>query len=49
MCFGSRKESDDGGARSRDIDRQIRQDEKRMTREIKLLLLGMFLFHPVVR
>jgi guanine nucleotide-binding protein subunit alpha len=48
MCFGSRKESDDGNARSRDIDKQIRQDEKRMTREIKLLLLGSSAFssHP---
>lgn len=41
MCFGSRKEGGDTGmARSRDIDKQIRQDEKRMAREVKLLLLG---------
>jgi guanine nucleotide-binding protein subunit alpha len=41
MCFGSRKDGDTGVARSREIDKQIRQDEKRMTREVKLLLLGM--------
>ncbi|VUC20234.1 unnamed protein product [Clonostachys rosea] len=40
MCFGSRKDGDTGAARSREIDKQIRQDEKRMTREVKLLLLG---------
>ncbi|CAH0059157.1 unnamed protein product [Clonostachys solani] len=40
MCFGSRKDGDTGVARSREIDKQIRQDEKRMTREVKLLLLG---------
>jgi hypothetical protein len=43
MCFGSREKGDGGGiARSRDIDKQIRQDEKKMSKEVKLLLLGMF-------
>lgn len=41
MCFGSRK-SDKGEARSRELDRVIRQDERRMAREVKLLLLGRF-------
>ena len=42
MCFGSREKGDGGGiARSRDIDKQIRQDEKKMSKEVKLLLLGM--------
>jgi guanine nucleotide-binding protein subunit alpha len=40
MCFGSREKGDGGVARSRDIDKQIRQDEKKMTKEVKLLLLG---------
>ncbi|KAI8672461.1 hypothetical protein NCS56_00709000 [Fusarium sp. Ph1] len=40
MCFGSRDKGDRGQARSRDIDRQIRQDEKRLSKEVKLLLLG---------
>ena len=39
MCFGSRK-SDGGALRSRELDRMIRQDEKRMAKEVKLLLLG---------
>jgi guanine nucleotide-binding protein subunit alpha len=41
MCFGSRKTGDDAGAaRSRELDKQIRADEKRMAKEVKLLLLG---------
>jgi hypothetical protein len=40
MCIGSRKDGDGGLARSRDIDKQICQDKKRMSKEIKLLLLG---------
>jgi hypothetical protein len=40
MCIGRRKDGDGGLARSRDIDKQIRQDEKRMSKEVKLLLLG---------
>lgn len=39
MCFGSRK-GDGDAARSRELDRVIRQDEKRMAKEVKLLLLG---------
>lgn len=41
MCFGSRK-SDSGEARSRELDRMIRQDERRISKEVKLLLLGEF-------
>lgn len=41
MCFGSRK-SDSGEAHSRDLDRIIRQDERRLAKEVKLLLLGEF-------
>ncbi|KAK3685400.1 guanine nucleotide binding protein, alpha subunit [Podospora appendiculata] len=42
MCFGSRDKNDDGNsvARSRELDKIIRADEKRMAKEIKLLLLG---------
>lgn len=40
MCFGSREKSDGGGVRSRELDKIIRQDEKRMAKEVKLLLLG---------
>lgn len=41
MCFGKREKDSSGMTRSRDIDRTIRQDEKRMAKEVKLLLLGM--------
>ncbi|KAH7357927.1 guanine nucleotide-binding protein alpha-2 subunit [Plectosphaerella cucumerina] len=40
MCFGGRDKDDSGAARSRELDRNIRQDEKRMSKEVKLLLLG---------
>ncbi|KAG6115601.1 G-Protein alpha subunit [Claviceps humidiphila] len=40
MCFGKREKDSSGMTRSRDIDRTIRQDEKRMAKEVKLLLLG---------
>lgn len=41
MCFGSREREDEAGAaRSRELDRMIRADEKRMQKEVKLLLLG---------
>ncbi|CAK7234175.1 G-Protein alpha subunit [Sporothrix curviconia] len=40
MCFGGRKSDDDGAARSRELDKVIRADEKRLAREVKLLLLG---------
>ncbi|GAO15188.1 uncharacterized protein UV8b_04647 [Ustilaginoidea virens] len=40
MCFGSREKDSSGAARSRELDRVIRQDEKRMAKEVKLLLLG---------
>lgn len=43
MCFGSREKDDSGAARSRELDKIIRQDEKRMARQVKLLLLGAFL------
>ena len=41
MCFGGRnKEDEAGAAKSRELDKIIRADEKRMQREVKLLLLG---------
>jgi len=42
MCFGGREKRVDevGAARSRDIDKMIKADEKRMQREMKFLLLG---------
>lgn len=43
MCFGGRKEDESGAARSRELDKVIRADEKRMAKEVKLLLLGRIL------
>ncbi|KAI1438508.1 G protein alpha subunit [Xylaria sp. CBS 124048] len=40
MCFGSRKKEEAGDARSRELDKMIRQDERRLSKEVKLLLLG---------
>jgi guanine nucleotide-binding protein subunit alpha len=40
MCFGTRRKDDAGASRSKEIDRQIKNDEKRAAREVKLLLLG---------
>ena len=43
MCFGGREKGGDeaGAARSRELDKIIRADEKKMSKEVKLLLLGM--------
>ncbi|KAI1085048.1 G protein alpha subunit [Whalleya microplaca] len=40
MCFGRKKTDEQGVTRSRELDKVIRQDEKRLAREVKLLLLG---------
>jgi len=42
MCFGKRDKDNGGMSRSRELDKIIRQDEKRMAKEVKLLLLGRF-------
>lgn len=47
MCFGARTK-DEQDSRSRELDRIIRQDERRMSREVKLLLLGRRNFCPNV-
>lgn len=51
MCFGGRGKSDDadGVARSRELDKAIRADEKRLSKEVKLLLLGMYCNTPPSR
>ena len=41
MCMGS-SGSDASTQKSKAIDKQIRSDEKRMAREVKLLLLGKY-------
>lgn len=48
MCFGSREKTDEvGAARSRELDKIIRADEKRLAKEVKLLLLGANWCFPV--
>lgn len=54
MCFGGRGKEDEAEAsRSRELDKQIRADEKRLSKEVKLLLLGTdpqsWLLGPVLR
>ena len=47
MCFGSGNADDDqksGLARTKEIDGMIRRDEKRRVNEVKLLLLGQFVW-----
>lgn len=40
MCFGSRKKEEADAMRTRELDKMIKADEKRMAKEVKLLLLG---------
>ena len=40
MCFGSSGQEDPALKKSRDIEKQLREDERRLTKEVKLLLLG---------
>jgi guanine nucleotide-binding protein subunit alpha len=50
MCFGGSADRDDveGANKSREIDKLIRQDEKKMAREVKLLLLGEYCYPPTM-
>ena len=53
MCFGSKKEEDPDAVKNREIDKQLREDQKKMAKEVKLLLLGMLIScqrdHPRVK
>lgn len=40
MCFGSRKKEEADATRSKELDKILKADEKRMSKEVKLLLLG---------
>lgn len=40
MCFGRRDKVEADAIRSRELDKAIRADEKKMQKEVKLLLLG---------
>lgn len=41
MCFGSAQKEDPDAKKSREIEKQLREDQRRMAKEVKLLLLGM--------
>ena len=41
MCFGNKNGDDPDSKKSREIEKQLREDQKRMAKEVKLLLLGM--------
>ena len=43
MCFGKGEKDDVNAKKSREIEKQLREDQKKMAREVKLLLLGMSL------
>lgn len=43
MCFGSSTKEDPNAKKSREIEKQLRDDQKRLQKEVKLLLLGMSL------
>ena len=41
MCFGGDKNGDDPDAKkSKEIEKQLREDQKKMSKEVKMLLLG---------
>lgn len=40
MCFGNGSKEDPDAKKSKDIERQLREDQKKMAKEVKLLLLG---------
>ena len=41
MCFGGDKAGDDPDAKkSKELEKQLREDQKKMAKEVKMLLLG---------
>ena len=40
MCFGSKAAADPDAAKSKEIEKQIDNDRKKLAKEVKLLLLG---------
>lgn len=46
MCFGRRNKDEADATRSRELDKILKADEKRMQKEVKLLLLGMAALRP---
>lgn len=40
MCFGSGNKEDPEAKKNKEIEKQLREDQKKMAKEVKLLLLG---------
>lgn len=40
MCFGSGSKENPEAKKSKEIEKQLREDQKRLAKEVKLLLLG---------
>jgi len=40
MCFGSSKQDDPRARKNADIEKQLRADQKKQAKEVKILLLG---------
>lgn len=40
MCFGNGNKEDPETKKSREIEKQLREDQRKMQKEVKLLLLG---------
>ena len=40
MCFGNANKEDPDAKKSREIEKQLREDQRRLSKEVKLLLLG---------
>ena len=40
MCFGNAQKEDPDAKKNREIEKQLREDQRRMQKEVKLLLLG---------
>lgn len=43
MCFGNGNKDDPDAKKSKEIEKQLREDQKRMAKEVKLLLLGTYI------
>lgn len=41
MCFGSSKQDDPEARKNAEIEKQLKADQKKQAREVKMLLLGM--------
>ena len=41
MCFGNSKQDDPEARKNAEIEKQLKADQKRQLREVKMLLLGM--------